>query len=261
MAIRIVKSKLAKTKMMMQVDELRKFIPVTYSLSQANLKKLLTEHKMVYVKPDLGKGGVGVIRVEERGPGDYSLRKGTRTFRYASLTSLYHGILHHKRTGRYLVQKGIKLLSYKGRSFDIRVMVQKNPKGEWEVTGVIGRLAHQGKIVTNYHSGGTPIAYSRLMKNYLNTSEQEQHLERLKALGLSAAHFLKKKYPGIKELGLDIGVDSSMYPWILEVNTLPNPFIFKKLKDKSVYRKIAEYASLYGRFNKKYCPEMAKKKK
>jgi hypothetical protein len=61
------------------------------------------------------------------------------------------------KSSPYVVQRGIHLLRQSGRSFDLRIMVQKNPKGEWETTGVIGRLGDPKKIVTNVCKGGTSL--------------------------------------------------------------------------------------------------------
>ncbi|MGO4276757.1 YheC/YheD family protein, partial [Paenibacillus sp. TAF58] len=37
-------------------------------------------------------------------------------------------------------------------------------------------------------------------------------------------------------------------PWVLEVNTAPDPFIFNQLKDKKMFFKVLRYARANGRF-------------
>lgn len=256
----MIKSKIAKTLVLLEKENLSKYIPRTLKLSKRSLSSMLSQYKMVYVKPDLGMYGAGVMRVEKISDDLFQLQFETISHRYATIDLLYEGIKKHKNRGPYLIQQGIELLKHHDRRFDIRVMTQINPRGRWETTGVIGRLAHPSRIVTNYHSGGTPLAYDTLMATHLTRFKQQKHFEQLQKLGITVAHQLLTKYPKIKEVGLDIGLDSDHHPWILEVNTLPNPFIFRKLKDKSIFRKISRYASLYGRFEKRYCPKMAHKK-
>jgi len=130
----------------------------------------------------------------------------------------------------------------------LRVMVQMNPRSRWESTGIIGRVAHPRKIVTNYHAGGTPMPFSRLLSGYLNAGQRNDYENRLRKLGVSVAEALNQRYPRLKEIGLDVAIDESLRPWILEVNTFPDPYIFRKLPDRSVFRKIYSYANAYGRF-------------
>jgi len=249
LAIQRVRSKIAKTEVLMRHAGLRGLIPETRRLARESLSDMLHRYDMIYVKPDKGTFGKGVIRVERTRDG-YLLRYDTRSRRFGSIDSLYDGIRRLKRKGAYVAQRGIQLLKYKGRRFDIRVMVQKSPQGFWEATGIIGRLAHPGKIVTNYHSGGTPMAFSTLMSPHLDAGRRKSFARQLRKLGVETARQLQTRWPGLKEIGLDIGIDASLKPWILEVNTAPDPFIFRRLKDKSVFRKIYRYAAAYGRFQK-----------
>lgn len=127
-------------------------------------------------------------------------------------------------------------------------MVQKNAKNEWETTGIIGRVAHPGKIVTNYHSGGKPMDVRVLMKPYVKDEAHYAAFERnLREIGRSVAAALNRQYPGLNMIGADIGVEADLTPWIIEVNTSPDPYIFRHLPDKSVVRKVLRYARALGR--------------
>lgn len=251
MPIQRVRSKWAKTNSLLKSSELTEHIPETKRWSKNSLHAMLDAYKMVYVKPDSGTFGSGVIRVEKRANENYSFQVGTRKREFHSFDAMAHKLQHTIKPQSYLIQRGIQLLRHANRRFDIRVMVQKNTKNHWESTGIIGRLSHPAKIVTNYHSGGTPMSMDQLMSGKLSASQLAAYHSRLKKLGESVAKQLQNQYPRLKEIGIDVAVDSSFKPWILEVNTLPDPFIFRKLKDKSVFRKIHRYCVSYGRFKRK----------
>jgi len=204
---------------------------------------MLEAYGMVYVKPEFGMHGRGVMRVEQQESGNHRFKyqHGQHMERFDHFQELYQSLRNEMGEKPYLLQKGVHMLKQGANDFDIRVLVQKSPRGRWEVTGAIGRVAHASKIVTNVHNGGTLKRVSTLLSPYMSVSEQETFLERLRRIGLRVAAVMDATYPGVKDLGLDIAIDHQKRPWILEVNTSPDPFIFRKLQDKSVFHKVYRY--------------------
>ncbi|WP_378112183.1 YheC/YheD family protein [Cohnella yongneupensis] len=234
-------SKWLKTIAIRKDSNVRRLVPETRRFDRNTLRAMLNRYGMVYVKPVSGTYGNGVMRVEQSG-GSYAYQSGETKRKFGAYDSLYRSILIHKRKRPYLVQRGIRLLKYKGRRFDIRVMVQRNPRRNWETTGIIGRVAHPKKIVTNYHSGGKPTAIRTLLQSYVSGNSLSQIEYRLSKAGLDAANALSRTYPGVNMVGADIGLDASFHPWIIELNTMPDPYLFRHLKDKSISRKVLRYA-------------------
>lgn len=247
MAIRRVRSKWAKTKALLQSRELRPYVPLTKRFSRTALHAMLEQYDMVYMKPIEGTFGKGVIRVErfsEPSPGyRYQIQK--KEYSFETFDELYRSLQDYTARKGYLVQKGIDLLTYRDRRFDIRVMIQKNLSNRWETTGFIGRLSHPDHVVTNYHSGGTILSLERLLSEHLSATDIATYKRDLKTLGVMIGRQLSKAYPGLKELGADIAIDTDFHPWILEVNTKPHLYAFK-LIDSSMQRKVTRYAKAYG---------------
>lgn len=243
---RTVGSKWIKTKVLLLNKELRKFVPETRIYSQTNLLHMLIKHKMVYVKPSNGSAGHGVIRVVKNDK--YRFQAGKVAKSFDTFQGLFAALNKAKLNRSYLVQQGIHLLTHQNRIFDTRIMVQKSPKKTWEATGYIGRVAHPKKIVTNFHNSGKPLPLELLLGSYVHGQKEKDYIHSLRNLGYRIATHYQKSYPGFKEIGVDIGIDKKLKPWVLEVNTAPDPFIFNQLKDKTMFFKVLRYARANGRF-------------
>lgn len=225
--------------------KLSQYVPETALYSKTMLQKMLDRYEMVYVKPNMGTGGKDILRVEDLGQGGYKYHLKTSVWTFGSFDSMAGSIDRVTRRCDYVIQRGIDLLRRNGRLFDLRVMVQKNPYGKWETTGVIGRLGHPRKIVTNVCRGGCSRPVEVLLRDFVY--DVAGYTDHLRQLGERAARQLNKTFPRIKELGFDIGIDRNLHPWILEANPRPAIYGFKTLKDKSIYQRMHRYQRWYGR--------------
>ncbi|MCE3204175.1 YheC/YheD family protein [Paenibacillus sonchi] len=280
MKIQRVSSKWAKTKVILPNRQLAVYIPETRKYSLEALVELLGIYGTVYIKPDRGTFGSGVMRAEQRtvhlSPSDrqpgssdralthgiveseavveqkvmYILRYAKDAEAFSSPQELHAALLLRIKGRTYLIQQGIDLLCYQDRPFDLRVLTQKNLSGAWETTGMLGRVAAPQKVVTNYHSGGSIYTVRNLLKTHMIPDEMNAAIQQLKLMGEKIAAQLETAYPGLKEIGLDVAIDSHHDLWLLEVNTLPSIVIFGSFQNKSIYRKIRRYARAYGRLKK-----------
>lgn len=66
MKIQRVPSKWAKTKVILQNQSLSLYVPDTRKYDLSVLKEMLALYAMVYIKPDRGSFGIGVMRAEQR---------------------------------------------------------------------------------------------------------------------------------------------------------------------------------------------------
>lgn len=248
---RFIHSKWKKTLAIQGNAKIKPHIPDTRRLTRESLQDMLSRYGMVYVKPDKGSFGNGVIRLESGKDGKFRYQVGTVVKHFSDYDSLFGSLLKETKGRSYLSQKGIHLLKHQGRRFDIRVMVQMNPQRSWETTGMVGRVAHPRKIVTNYHNGGTLKPVPVLLSAHMEPEKRAVFVKRLQTLGVRVAKQLHAAYPGLREIGIDVAVDHELHPWILEVNTCPDPFIFRVLPDKGVFRKVIRNTRTWGRFRKK----------
>lgn len=234
---RYVTSKLRKTKALAGNKRLLPHIPRTRRLRDDSLKRMLLRYRMAYVKPVHGLKGQGIMRAARKGK-RYQLRHGKSRVYFRSLRDLCR-IVRRRAGGRpYLVQRGIRLLRYRGRPFDFRIMVQKNEKRRWEVSGIVGRVAPPHRIVTNRSQGGRCHPARRLLRHSLKESAAIRLLARLYRLSRKVGRQFQRVYPNAWQLGVDVAVSRSLKPWILEVNTNPAVTPFIRLGNRRMYRRI-----------------------
>ncbi|WP_256992520.1 YheC/YheD family protein [Paenibacillus sp. XY044] len=237
--------KLGKYEFMKKYKMIRIFLPDTRKATLSNIKIMLTLYGSVYLKPDEGTGGHGIYKIT-KGKNSFILRTGSNSRIFSSLNDLYTPIQSILIRDKYIVQEGIELLKHNHRPFDIRVMVQKNRKGTLDVTGIIGRQAKRNKIVTNFHSGGTPLPIDTLLKSYLSGESRKKYIQIIERLGKDASTVLGEKYRSKRAFGVDIAIDNKMKPWVLEINTKPDMSIFNTLKNKTMYHRILSYSKNKG---------------
>ncbi|MBA2943765.1 YheC/YheD family protein [Paenibacillus sp. CGMCC 1.16610] len=233
-------NKLGKYKALLTNEELALSLPPTILATEANVEGMLGKYRTVYLKPSNGTGGYGIFKLS-RTDSRYRLANGTRHRSFATFKGTYRAFQHAKRKKVYLVQKGIPLLHYHGLPFDLRIMIQRNQHHKWEVTGVVGRLAKPNKVVTNFHSGGKPMPVEKLLSPFMSKKEQVSYVESLKVLGIRISKHMSGIFPKFRSYGVDIGIDKEMKPWIIEVNTRPDKYIFNALTDKRMFHKIIRY--------------------
>ncbi len=245
--IQRIGNKWVKAKILMNHPELGKHHPETRLLNKDSLYFMLAKHKMVYIKPVYGCHGNGVIRLDMPAAKTYRYQSGSRKKTFSNFPVFYDAIKKRIKSKPYLVQEGIRLLKYQQRHFDVRVMVQKNPHNRWEVSGMLCRAAHPHSVVTNLVKGGIVVSVDRALSPHASREKRKQLVDKIKKIGMKTANHLESKYPRIKELGLDVAVDLNLKPWILEVNMMPNLWLFLKLSDKSMFYRIIRNAKAYGR--------------
>ncbi|QAY65219.1 YheC/YheD family protein [Paenibacillus protaetiae] len=250
-----------KTKKLLLDRNLRSYIPNTKRMNKKTLHSMLKQYGMVYVKPNTGSQGRGVIRVDRvngRKGTSWKYQSGSSVHRFSSYRNAYRS-LHKAADGKpYLIQKGIRMLRYRSRPFDFRIVVQKKPRSPWKVTGMAARLAHPAKIVTNGSQGGTIYSVSGLLSKKLKPRSVRRLTRQMEQMGLQTAARLHRTFPKLWEIGLDVAVDTSLHPWILEVNSKPDPCPFAQLNDPSMLREMIRYGKANGRTYKLHCKKSHK---
>jgi len=217
----IVRSKMEKTRVILTDERLALHVPKTELFNSENLKAMLKEYDFVYIKPDCGRGGKRVILIVSQDDGGYQIYYDTEATKVNKITAAVKFVDKIADGDQFIIQQGINMLRIGRAPFDLRVNVQK-PYENWEVTAMIAKMMAPGKVVTNYCQGSTLVDFEQALQQAgLSREKINQVKGLLTDLGERTATVLNDKYHGLRELGLDIALDSGAEPWILEVNTKP----------------------------------------
>lgn len=223
---------------------IRPHLPATRPFSDHALETMINQYGSVYVKPTAGARGRSVMRAYRREHG-YGLHYENRyPMRIESLPSLTREIRRLAENRKLIVQQDVKLSRVHGRSFDIRVMMQKNGKFQWTCTGICAKVAGPHSAIANVaRSRGTVLSLADALRESQGWSTLDirvlQH--RLERLGFAVCRRFEQYQP-YAEIGLDVGIDHTGHIWILEENTGPSHLLFHHMRDQSAYRLIVKTA-------------------
>ncbi len=139
----------------------------------------------------------------------------------------------------YIVQRRLQLAQIGRKPFDIRIMAQrkKGSSSTWNVTGSYAKVAAQGYLVTNVTSQTIPVPEALKLARIGDRSL----LVEAERIALLAAKRLGDRYPKLRQVGFDIGIDRKRRIWIIEGNYQPDLRPFRQLKDSSMHRRILWY--------------------
>lgn len=233
-----IPSKWDKTKVLNKNKIIKRYIPKTALFSKNNVRRYLNRYQVIFIKPDTGSKGIGVIKAQKDSNQKYHLNWNTNHKTFPSYKSMFFKLKKQMSKRKYIVQKGVHLLTKNGKPFDFRVMIQRNKHGDWDDSGIIGRLAKRNKVVTNGAQGASLHTIYKLLAPHLTENDIDGYISYLYHIGKKTSKKLRKAYPDVWEIGMDIGIDNNLKPWIIEVNTRPEYEPLAKLSDKSIYHKL-----------------------
>lgn len=223
----------------------RTHLPVTSSYSLTRLQTMMKQHSSLYIKPQSSSVGKGIVKISRKSDGRWKLqfpRKRSILMRKPQAVKKISGYVKRKK---YLIQQTIPLAQYKGKPYDIRVTVQRNASGAWQVTGMYGKVARRGSHLTNIAQRGTAKKCEMLFQSSFQNPSQVA--DDLKDLSLEIARHLGKKLKHLADLGLDMGVDASGKPYFIEMNGRDQRYGFKKAKMPTTFYRTYETPIAYAK--------------
>lgn len=147
----------------------------------------------------------------------------------------------------YIVQQGIDLLKDEGSIFDVRVLVQKDYTGEWDVTGMACRVGKNGSIISNLSSGGRGQKIEDVLKRNIPYQEtRERIIEDIKFISIEATKTLERSIGQCGEMGIDVGIDNNGKVWFIEANIRPARYVFNLIGESDTRLRSIEKPMQYA---------------
>ena len=213
-------------------DLLRHHLPDTRLVkNEMDLQQMLKKFKDVFLKPISGYGGMGIAHALLKEEGNiqviYQNKEHTSFKTFEDCKTLWNWIHAKLSPNPYIAQQGIHTFPWKEKPTDIRLNMNKNGKGEWQVTALFSRIALNGS-----HIGGDrgiqymPLDIRELLSEmFYDDDDRVEYMEKyIVELGFKICKVLDDSGYHIADIGIDLGIDECGRLWTFEVNPSPCPF-------------------------------------
>ncbi|WP_339060149.1 YheC/YheD family protein [Tepidibacillus marianensis] len=232
-------------------QELAKLAPDTAILKEENLKFYLQKYPMLYLKPVDGKAGIGFIKIDKKDTTfylTYQTHHMTYHQQFKNFQSLWNKTRLLVGERKYIIQQGIFLNTYHNQSYDLRVLVQKNGKNVWKVTGIGARVAGNHSITTHVPQGGTIQSIDQVLnETFAHEELSNEWKHKTSQLAIKIAEHIERKmgFP-LGEMSMDWGIDKNGNLWFFEANAKPMEFDEPQIRQTSLLRLIQYFRYLSG---------------
>ncbi|SMO32961.1 YheC/YheD family protein [Melghirimyces algeriensis] len=213
------------------------------------LTAMTQNHRVFFLKPINGKAGQGMIRVIREKDG-YQVTLQSKQGKIHHLAknpdSLRNILSSFTQDKSYILQQGIPLAQYKGRPFDLRVLMQKDGSGRWTPTGIGIRVAGKESISTHVPMGGSIANTSSVLRSTFpkHDSAMRKHIEQ--TAQAIASHIEREEGNNLGEMSLDLGMEASGRLWFFEANAKPMKFDEPNIRKRSLQKLIQYFLYLSG---------------
>lgn len=213
-------------KQLQEAAHLQPFLPDTALYSKETLKSWLEQYSTIFIKPINGSQGKQIFKVCKVPDGfalSYSSIQQEVSSTYSNYAELYKRLSTHIKKKHYIIQQGLDLLDLDGRPVDFRYLCHRGENHRWRVTSSTARASKAGYFVSNLAQGGEMLTVSKALRTRYERNALLHLRQHLKEIALEVADVVGMVSEGIYgELGIDLAIDQTGRPWIIEVNTKPS---------------------------------------
>ncbi|MFB5190057.1 YheC/YheD family protein [Alicyclobacillus fastidiosus] len=226
----------------LRANNMSDFTPQTEHLRSAKQAiERLNQWNVVYVKPIGGYGGMDVARVERLGAGRYRVgtdrtKSQTAHVRMTMTEAELRKWIGTRLRKPQIIQRGLRLISVGGRKVDFRVVLHRDGAGEWQLIGIVPKMAARDGVVTNIIAGGERTDVEQLSA-LAEREGKRLPLAELERKAKQIAGILSKRYPTMGLVGFDMAVEEDLTVSMIEMNPKPA----RSLLSKAMLERLAKH--------------------
>lgn len=182
-----------------------------------SLKKMLDLYSSIYLKPEIGRFGNGILKIEKTADGYILKEKSGITFCLEEFIQVFNLVQENKNKGNYIIQQAVPL-NFKQNPIDFRVILQKDGSQKWTCSGVIAKNGLKGQIHTNNPSY-IELGHDALQRIFeLSPEEALEKENEIIRICTQACLLIERTYGKFGDVGIDVIVDENLKIWVLEIN-------------------------------------------
>ncbi|NHN30215.1 YheC/YheD family endospore coat-associated protein [Paenibacillus agricola] len=247
--------KLYIQKVLLQAPYLRPHLPCTYKASLSHVATMMKLYDTLIIKPNKSSIGRGIMKLERSGQGwklTYPASLSIHNKKWQTLQfpgkRLPLLLRNRLRRGQYIVQQRLPLATFHERPFDLRVSVQRGAQGQWQITGIVAKVAPKHRFLTNIAQGGLVTRLEHILAEEYPHLQQPNVFASIERFSLQVAEHLGCSLPHMADLGLDIAITVEGFPMLIECNGKDQRYSFREAGMLKQWKATYENPMAYARF-------------
>ncbi|MTI81691.1 MAG: YheC/YheD family protein [Firmicutes bacterium] len=219
----------------------------------SDISEMLKKYCAVYLKARYGSRGQKILIIYPEPDKRFKIKTSNNEYIVSSMLDLRSFMIEFFENQPFVVQQPIELYQYDGKKSDMRVLLCKDGKGNWQVIYNQVKIADKHKPITNVSMGGEVedfISYYTVV--FGNENKAKELNDYISEAAVKVSYALEGEVGPMGEVGLDMGLDKNMKLWFIEANTKPdkNPEAFEEIAQGGIFTQflnIVKYANLLER--------------
>ncbi|MGD6818039.1 YheC/YheD family protein [Metabacillus sp. 84] len=224
------------------------YIPASRKLgSKRDYEEYIKLYADFFIKPIYGSQGKKIFRIKETDSG-YLLDDTSSIGPPSAFNETEELFRHmHPRLSRepYMLQETIRIIHYRNKPMDFRMLCHKKGGHNWAVTSMTARVSSENSFVSNLYQGGAAYSVIKILNELYGERKGRSLRHMLSELSIEICLAVERAAAGCYgELGIDLTLDEDGRLWMIEINSKPSKsseYVTGNVKVRPSAKAVADY--------------------